>query len=87
MDYWRFKDLTNSIREEVKTKSKGEMMMAAFIGWQLGAGGRVTFPQYLRRLGIEEDNPLTKEEIKKIKDKALETAKNIIELDKKRKVS
>ncbi|MHA1302196.1 MAG: hypothetical protein ACTSPI_00650 [Candidatus Heimdallarchaeaceae archaeon] len=53
----------------------------------MGAGGKKTFKQYLRSLGLDYEAKIktSPEEIRREKEAALRQAKNIVSLDKKRR--
>ncbi len=59
------------------------MQIAAFIGWQVGAGGKKSFKAYLENLGLLEKVGVPKELVKLQKELALKRARKIIELDKR----
>jgi len=40
-----------------RERAKDETVLAAFIGWQMGAGGKKTFGGYLRHLGLSDELP------------------------------
>ena len=45
--------LTETRREEVKEK----FVLAAYVGWQLGAAGKKTFGEHLQHLGLSDEAP------------------------------
>jgi len=83
----RFSMLSDMAEEIKKSEAKDRMVIAAFIGWQMGAGGKKSFSRYLKSLGLDlkEKVKTSKQEIARAKEYALKRAKNIIDFDKKRK--
>ncbi len=48
-------DLVRLIIEAKKEETKERLRLAAFIGWQMGAGGKIKFGAYLRRLHLSDE--------------------------------
>lgn len=72
--------------QRIKEDIRANYIYAAFIGWQMGAGEKKSFSQYLRHLKIVgESKKTTKKEKQVLKSKALKYAAKIIARDKKRK--
>jgi hypothetical protein len=60
------------------------MTVAAFIGWQSGAGGDKDFNDYLRSLNLTEKPPtMSDEDRKQIAAKSLELASRILNMQNK----
>lgn len=79
------------IENYISSENKRQFISGAFIAWLIGAGQKKTFVEYVKDLGLIDAPKLSKEEEKIIKEiekqKALKNAKDIIELDKKRRNS
>jgi hypothetical protein len=72
-------------KEEAR-RSKEIMTGAAFTAWLQGAGGKKTFPQFLRHFGLaEKEKQMTKKSKKAAIQKALRTSARIMAMDKKRR--
>lgn len=87
LSWKRFSMLSDMAEKIRQAEAKDRMIIAAFIGWQMGAGGKKSFRQYLKSLGLESkpEVKVSAEEIRRQKEYALRQAKNIIDFDKKRK--
>jgi len=60
------------------------MTVAAFIGWQAGAGADKDFSDYLRALNLTDKPPsVSDEERKKIAEKSMEIANRIMNMGAK----
>lgn len=57
------------------------MRIAAFIGWQGGAGGDKSFPDYLRALGLGADVKLDDSEKQAAAARAYDIAQRIARMD------
>ena len=78
----------STVEKATEVEAKEKLQIAAFIGWQMGAGGKKSLREYMRSLGLlEEKTQITKGQIKLEKNIALQTAAKIIEFDKKRRES
>jgi len=86
----RFDDFEEQagIIEELRAEdAKNQLVSAAFVGWQSGAGGKKSFGEYLKSMGLSEKAAeLTDEQKKAIADTALRRAKQIVKNDKRRKI-
>jgi hypothetical protein len=61
---------------------RDRMVAAAFVGWQMGAGQKTTFDEYLRKIGLgDKPRKMSKEEIAAEIKRANEIADKIIEAD------
>ena len=86
MPYSKYLGYRKIVEQRVKEEIRANYIYAAFIGWQMGAGGKKNFPQYLQYLKITgESKKMTVKERKVLKSKALAYAAGIIAKDKKRK--
>jgi len=66
--------------------AKNQMTAAALVGWQSGAGGKKTFGDYLKSLGLTDKGPkLTPEQKKRISKQAITKAEAIRRKDRKRR--
>jgi hypothetical protein len=82
----RFNDIMAVITEAEKRRVKERFTVAAFVGWQLGAGGKIKFADYLRKFDLmDKPKPLEKTEKRRIAKRAYERAALIVKYDKLRK--
>ena len=76
-------DFIDDLRTE---DARNQMTAAAFTGWLSGAGGKKSFQEYWRAIGLaEKTEPMTKEQKKMVADTAKKRAADIIRKDRKRK--
>lgn len=54
------------IEEEKAEAIKNQMIAASFTAWQLEAGGKMGFAEYLRQLGLSDSEPKLTEDQKEI---------------------
>jgi hypothetical protein len=71
---------------EKRDSAKNQLIAAAFMAWQTGAGEQnMGFTKYLERFGlVEPEAPLTTEKKEKIAARSFSKAAQIIALDKRR---
>ncbi len=48
----RWYDVLTSLQEAIAEENDERWRQAAFVGWQFGAGGKKTFGEYLRAMGL-----------------------------------
>jgi hypothetical protein len=66
------------IEEEKAEADKRAMVAASYTAWQLGAGEKMSFPLYLKKLGLtESETALTDEQKEILIAKGLHTAERI----------
>lgn len=53
----RFLELAQLSLNAIEKEAKEKVILAAFIGHQLGAGGKKDFPAYLEELGLADERP------------------------------
>lgn len=81
----RFLQLARIIAEARADEAKDQLTNSAFVAWQLGAGGELTFRAYLRRLGLLQPAPPASSAGRKVlRECALADARRIVELDRRR---
>jgi len=69
-------------REEEKEK----LIMSAFIGWQMGAGGGMKFGEYLADLGLGENRDIIAPEVgKTTAAESIKKAETILAMARKKK--
>ena len=61
------------------------MIEGAWIGFQLGAGGELNFGDYLRKMGLLEENPEVIEERKVTAKEAIAKAEEILRKAREKK--
>ena len=54
MPFARFQELVNLLLEARKDEVKERMVEGAWIAFQMGAGGEMTFGAYLKKIGLVE---------------------------------
>lgn len=50
--------LNRALLQKELDRVKEEFTLAAFIGWQMGAGGKKRFGEYLNHLGLSDEGTL-----------------------------
>jgi len=50
--FLQLRDLLQLVKQE---EAKEKYILAAFVGWQMGAGGKKNFGEYLRHLGLSDE--------------------------------
>lgn len=53
----RFVQLVQLSADARNREVKERLILASYIGWQMGAGGKKTFQQYLAKMGLSEELP------------------------------
>lgn len=53
----RFTELVRLLSGVRRAEAKEKLVLAAFVGWQIGAGGKKKFGEYLRHLGLSDEAP------------------------------
>jgi hypothetical protein len=64
MPYRKFINAIKVVSKRVEAEKKEMLIVSAFTGWQMGAGGKKNFNQYLKGLGLLEKEKLDKSQIK-----------------------
>jgi len=54
LSFSRFLHLPNLLVKARREEADERFTLAAFVGWQLGAGGKKTFGEYLYSLGLSD---------------------------------
>ena len=57
MSFDRFSQLKILLTRVNHEEAKDKFILAAFIGWQMGAAGNKTFKEHLRNLGLSDEPP------------------------------
>lgn len=77
------------MKKEIKQEQNNSLVEAAFIGWQMGAGGKNSFKNYLRELGlwerIQSKVKTSKEELRRVAERGKKIGEKIRKFDKKYK--
>ncbi len=71
LTFARFLELIQLASKAREEEAKEKLINSAFIGWQMGAGGKVKFGAYLSKLGLTEGPVETKKKSPK-KDAGLD---------------
>jgi len=72
------------LENEKREEARQQMTVAAFIGWQSGAGGDKDFNDYLRSLNLTDKPPtMSDEERKKVAEKNIDLATRILNMTNK----
>jgi hypothetical protein len=77
--------LTDQMERRALAKNREIMTAAAFGAWLSGAGGKKSWPEFLRATGLQERTTTTKEQKKRIIQKARSIGSRIMRLDKPKK--
>lgn len=82
-----FEEMAEFIKQRDGDTLKTQQINSAFIGWQLGAGGKNSFNAYLKRLNIIEpkDEELSKNQKRYYEKKADKIAADLSKVKKWRK--
>lgn len=85
LKYEEFVFRSEMIEHEKAEEYKDKMVAATFMAWQMGAGSGKSFSDYIRSMGLLENEPeLTEEQKDNMARFAIEKAERIKALDKKR---
>lgn len=92
MPFQEFADILKILNTAIKDEFRDQMTLQSFGAWQIietikamfgGEDNRsMNFSEYAKKLGLLDDEPPTKEQIKIEKQKALQTAEEIVQLYK-----
>lgn len=88
LPYTRFNYLKDFLIEQKEDEVREKYILQAFNAWLQGSGQKKNFKQYIKHLGLEkkkskQEQELSKEEAKRIVERNIQNAKNILMLDRK----
>jgi len=82
--------ITRTIIEQNRFEVKAELQKQAYLGWIIyllqptaEKRGKLSLKQWMKNLGLSDEEKESTEDLKNLKIKALEVAKKIIKMDKK----
>lgn len=63
--------------------AKERMIAASYTAWQMQTSCKLSFGDYLKKLGLIESEKISKDEKQELIDRARKTAERIMKMDKK----
>jgi len=78
-----FAEAVEYIEEQNAESIRMQYITASYTAWQMGAGKKKTFGEYLKHLGlVKKEKPMTTRQKKKVAESAIKAAMRIAHCDK-----